>query len=79
MADHAPLQARVDRLMHGVRSGGPWMGVAAAVCTTCTALGLTFIRPAIEPIGQMTIDPTSDYPQEEIELRHSANPFPGND
>ena len=78
MADHAPLQARVDRLMFGVRSGGPWMAVLAAVFTTCTALGLTFVRPAIEDGGQGVADPVPGYDQREIDLRHSADPFPGN-
>ena len=71
MADHAPLKLRVNRLLGGTRIGRPWLAIIAAVLTTATALGLSLIRPAevVMPIG--------DYTPAEIELRHSANPFPG--
>lgn len=80
MADHAPLKTRVTRLIHGSRSGKPWLAAIAAVMTTTTALGLTLMRPVIAHGG---IDGNGgevhDYSQQEIDLRHSANPFPGNE
>lgn len=72
MADHAPLKLRVNRLLGGARVGKPWLAITAAILTTATALGLSLVRPAelTKPVGE-------DYSQEEIDLRHSANPFPG--
>lgn len=78
MADHAPLKMRVKRLLREQRVGSPWLAVAAAVLTTVTALGLTLVRPVIER-SEVAIDGGKEaYSQEEIDLRHSANPFPGN-
>ena len=77
MADHAPLKARVARLIHGSSSGTPWLAAIAAALTTATALGLTLVRPAIISEGGQS-EPV-EYSQKEIDLRHSANPFPGND
>lgn len=75
MADHAPLKMRVERLMGGARVGRSWLAVVAAVLTTVTALGLTLIRPAAE---SDTSRDTGGYSQAEIDLRHRADPFPGN-
>lgn len=77
MADHAPLKVRVARLVNGPRPVRPWVAVIAAVLTTATALGLSVVRPAIKQDrgGSSSIL----YTQEEIDLRHSANPFPGNE
>ncbi len=77
MADHAPLKTRVARLMHGSRPGKPWLAAIAALFTTATALGLTLVRPAVISGGGDS-EP-AEYSQEEIDVRHSANPFPGND
>ena len=75
MADHAPLQLRVNRLLGGVNMGKPWLAIAAAVMTSVTALGLSLLRPA--NVLEVTDTESSVYSQEEIDLRHSANPFPG--
>lgn len=80
MADHAPLKMRVKRLLHDQRVGRPWLAVVAAVLTSATALGLTLVRPVIK---QASETPSSEraqpgYSEEEIDLRHSADPFPGN-
>ncbi|MFK7910374.1 MAG: M56 family metallopeptidase [Akkermansiaceae bacterium] len=77
MADHAPLEVRVSRLMSGKRAGKPWLAVAAAMLTTCTALGLTLMRPAVER-GSGGGESEIEYSKDEIDLRHSADPFPGN-
>lgn len=81
MADHAPLKMRVKRLLHGQRVGNPWLAVVAAVLTTATALGLTLVRPVMKQAGGVGM-PESEkaqggYGEEEIDLRHSADPFPG--
>ena len=75
MADHAPLKMRVNRLLGGTRVGSPWLAVVAAILTTATALGLSILRPKISHRGD---EPAGRYSQVEIDLRHAANPFPGN-
>lgn len=74
MADHAPLKLRVNRLLGGGRSGSSLLAITAAILTTSTALGLSLLRPAdvLEPLQEI-----GGYTPEEIDLRHSANPFPG--
>lgn len=76
MAGHAPLRSRVVRLMHGSPPAKTWLPIAAAVLTTGTALGLSLVRPAV--LDKSGDGSPSGYTQEEIDLRHSANPFPGN-
>ncbi len=75
MADHAPLKMRAERLLGGPRIRRSWLAVAAAVITTATALGLTLVRPMAEREAR---DDNDGYGQAEIDLRHRANPFPGN-
>ncbi len=75
MVDHAPLKMRVNRLLGRRRLGCSWLAIVAAMITTVTALGLSLIRPAIDAEDG---DTTNRYNQLEIDLRHSANPFPGN-
>jgi len=75
MVDHAPLKMRVNRLLGSRRLGQSWLAIVAAMITTVTALGLSFIRPAADTADG---DTTNRYNQLEINLRHSANPFPGN-
>lgn len=75
MADHAPLQLRVNRLLGGVNPGKSWLAIAAAIMTSVTAFGLSLVRPA-DVLEVIDAEP-SVYSQEEIDLRHSANPFPG--
>jgi len=74
MTDHAPLKLRVDRLLGGVQISKSWIAIIAAVVTMSTALGLSLVRPAavVEILGEEK----PVYTQEEINLRHSANPFP---
>lgn len=80
MADHAPLKLRVQRLLHAQRGGRLWLAVSAAVLTAATALGLTLVRPVEKPTGAMPVSEKTDgeYSEKEIDLRHSADPFPGN-
>lgn len=75
MADHAPLKLRVNRLLSGANMGKPWLAITAATMTTATALGLSLVRPAY-PTGEDVSD-APVYSQQEIDLRHSADPFPG--
>lgn len=75
MADHAPLKLRVNRLVGGVSVGKPWLAIAVAVVTSATALGLSLVRPA--KVVEVISGESPVYTQEEIDLRHSANPFPG--
>jgi len=72
MADHAPLKMRVARLLSGARGGGSWLAIIAAVIITTTALGLSLVRT----VEKDNADKTSVL--YEINLRHSADPFPGN-
>ncbi len=74
MADHAPLQLRVNRLLGGASSGKPWLAIAVAVMTSATALGMTLIRPGAVKEAISFEGPI--YSQEEIDFRHSADPFP---
>ncbi|BDS06183.1 hypothetical protein NT6N_12230 [Oceaniferula spumae] len=74
MADHAPLKLRVDRLLGGARMGNPSWAIVAAVLTTTSALALTLVRPAYEVTHPEQGSPI--YTQSEIDLRHSADPFP---
>lgn len=73
MADHAPLRLRVQRLLGGQRLSRPWLAVAAAVLTVSTALGMSLVRPVVREAK-----PEPAYSLEEIGLRHTADPFPGN-
>jgi beta-lactamase regulating signal transducer with metallopeptidase domain len=76
MADHAPLRTRVDRLLAVRGVAHPWLAILAAALTLTTALGLTLIRPTLKsPKGEL---PDSPITMDEVELRHTANPFPGN-
>lgn len=76
MADHAPLKTRVDRLLIARGGRHPWLAILAAALTVTTALGLTLIRPtATTADGELPVMPTT---MDEVELRHTANPFPGN-
>ena len=74
MVDHAPLKMRVNRLLGSRRLGHSWLAIVAAMITTVTALGLSLIRPAVDAEDGDTVN---RYNQLEIDLRHSANPFPG--
>ncbi|MCP5534894.1 MAG: M56 family metallopeptidase [Akkermansiaceae bacterium] len=78
MADHAPLRMRVNRLLQGHRVRSPWLAVVAAVITIATSLGMTMVRPALKNQAGSSVpsSPGLQYSQEEIDLRHSANPFP---
>lgn len=79
MADHAPLATRVDYLFVRRRSGGKWLAVLAAVLTVTTSLGVVFIRPlAVSRGGEGANQVDLPMMQHEVELRHAANPFPGN-
>lgn len=76
MADHAPLTSRVDRLLKKDKVDRFWWAVIAAAFTLSTALGLTLMRPS-----QGDADDESGIRSallDEVDLRHSANPFPGN-
>lgn len=75
MADHAPLRLRVNRLIRGAPAGKRWLAVAAALATTATALGLSLVRPVPADAAPDPAAPV--YPRHEIDLRHSADPFPG--
>lgn len=75
MADHAPLKTRVDRLLKNKKLSRPWGAFLAAALTISTALGLTLVRP----VQEVESSPSSESSmKQEIKLRHSANPFPGN-
>ena len=78
MADHAPLQLRVNRLLGGAKASKPWVAITAAVLTVSSALGLSLVRPAAVVEVLASEKQKTVYTVEEIELRHSANPFPGN-
>ena len=78
MADHVPLQARVARLISGSsKAGKPWVAVFAAVFMTGAAFGFTLVRPAVVNKGSGIGQPSNGYSEQEIDLRHSADPFPG--
>lgn len=75
---HAPLRLRAERLLEGTSNHRSWFAVMIAVGITSCALGLTVIKPVdislkFEETGIVPV-----YSQQEIELRHRANPFPGN-
>jgi len=74
MADHAPLKARVSRLITPRRFKHSWLALMAAAFTLSTALGLTLVRPKANQ--NRNDSPTSESLKREINLRHTANPFP---
>ncbi len=77
MADHAPLRLRVERLVGGRRLKNPWLAVVAAVLTGAAALGMSMVRPVAPERQSDGVAQPDAYSPEEIELRHTAEPFPG--
>ena len=75
MSDHAPLKTRVDRLLKNKKANRPWWAFLAAALTISTALGLTLVRP-VQNVESESSSGSSMI--QEVKLRHSANPFPGN-
>lgn len=75
MADHAPLVARVECLLGSGVAIRPWKAVFAAVLTVVVAFGLSLVRPEIE-VG-VSDEGGEAYLQSEVDLRHAADPFPG--
>jgi len=76
MSDHAPLKLRVDRLLRQQGACRSWWAITAAAFTLSTALGMTLMRPAPGKLDGKS-GGLSDL-QDEVKLRHAANPFPGN-
>lgn len=74
MATKSTLRDRVENLLSPRRPLTLLPIAATLVLTLGTALALSTLRPAIE----RTFAPESDYDEREIELRLTANPFPGN-
>ena len=71
MAGRAPLRQRVECLVRGPRPHRTLLIASALVLTITTSLALSVIRltgPA---------EPESSYTPEEIQLRLTADPFPG--
>lgn len=85
MSGHAPLSARATCLFNsskGSRAKGQ-LGLAffAAACTCGLTFGLSVVRPAV--VGEMKVlgaeeQQAGEYSAAELELRHRADPFPGN-
>ncbi|MCW1885988.1 M56 family metallopeptidase [Luteolibacter flavescens] len=71
MAHESGLEARVKRMFSKVPKGSRAALSALLVLTSLTALGLAVIRRADPP-------PKPAIPVEEIQIRLSADPFPGN-
>ena len=74
MATKSTLRDRVENLLSPRRPVTLFPIIATLLLTVGTALALSTLRPAIE----RTFSPSTDYDAQEIELRLSANPFPGN-
>lgn len=74
MATKSTLRDRVENLLSPRRPVTVVPIVATLLLTLGTALALSTLRPAIE----RTFAPDSDYDESEVELRLTANPFPGN-
>lgn len=75
MATKSTLRDRVDNLL-SPRRPITFLPIAGTLLLTLgTALALSTFRPAIE----RTFAPDSPYDKTEVELRLSANPFPGNE
>ena len=72
MAGRAPLRRRVERLIAQPRATRPILIGSALLLTVTTALALSVVRfsPPPDPVA-------SGYTPEEIQLRLTANPFPG--
>ncbi len=74
MATKSTLRDRVENLL-SPRRPVTFLPIAGTLFLTLgTALALSTLRPTIE----RTFAPGSDYEQNEVELRLTANPFPGN-
>lgn len=74
MATPSTLRDRVENLLSPRRPLTLLPIFATLLLTLGTALALSTLRPAIE----RTFSPDSSYNAEEVELRLTANPFPGN-
>ena len=74
MATKSTLRDRVENLLSPRRPVTLFPIIATLLLTVGTALALSTLRPAIE----RTFSPSTNYDQQEIELRLTANPFPGN-
>lgn len=74
MATKSTLRERVENLLSPRRPVTLLPIAATLLLTVGTALALSTLRPAIE----RTFSPSSNYDEQEIELRLNANPFPGN-
>ena len=74
MATKSTLRDRVENLLSPRRPVTLFPIIATLLLTVGTALALSTLRPAIE----RTFSPSTNYDAQEIELRLTANPFPGN-
>lgn len=80
MAGDASLSSRVDRMFIEGRAGVPYFSVVVAMLTVTAGLGFSLIRPVGSPSAPAihVFGSEAKSMWSEVEVRHSANPFPGN-
>ncbi|NWK57213.1 M56 family metallopeptidase [Verrucomicrobiaceae bacterium N1E253] len=79
MADHASLKRRVDRMLVQASSQGGAAAALVVLVTFVSALASALVEPVNRPSWDVIPGVASPADEmSEVELRHSANPFPGN-
>lgn len=76
MADTHSLRSRVCHLLEKPNPRRPWITPTLLMISACSSLAVAVIRPAETPSLHAV---ESSYTPREVELRHSANPFPGDE
>jgi beta-lactamase regulating signal transducer with metallopeptidase domain len=78
MADKASLRNRVNNLLTKQKPPSPLLAVILLAITVSSTFALAVIRPQSPSVSPPeTQDIPQSYPAEEVQLRMSASPFPG--
>ncbi|WP_347442035.1 hypothetical protein [Rubritalea sp.] len=75
IADKASLRNRVNSLLSKEKSLGPLIVGLLLAATVSSTFALAVIRPQSSPLDNPVNGPS--YSADEVELRMSASPFPG--
>ncbi len=77
MAGRASLRQRVERVIHRQRQSGSLLVSAALLLTVTASLALSVVRLSPPELASSGSSGDALYTPEEIHLRMTANPFPG--
>lgn len=76
MADTSSLHSRVSHLLKNPPHRRPFLTMFLLSFSICSCVTLAIVRPT-EPLNSSTSQDESGYSTQEVVLRHSADPFPG--